>query len=450
MNPTSSPAAPHRGDPKRAATSAWIGSALEYYDFFIYGTASALVFGKVFFASQDPIIGTALAVATFGVGYLARPLGALVLGHIGDRHGRKRVLVFTVMLMGAATFLIGCLPTYAQIGPAAPVLLVLLRLLQGFSAGGEQSGANSMSLEHAGDHRRAYVTSFTMSGTQAGQILATSAFIPVALMPEEQLLAWGWRIPFWASFIVVIAAMIIRRKLKETPVFETAVKADSKLPLTMLMTGHWRTVVRVIAAATIASVSTIFTVYALSFGANVIGLDRTTLLWVGVLSNVIALIAIPLWARLSDRVGRKPVFLLGSIGCAVLMFAYLWAISTGNYPLIFLVGLLMFGVVHSATAGVWPALYAEWFPAEVRLSGTALGTQIGFAIAGFAPTIAVAVAGNGADAWLPVAAITAGFCLINIIAVATGRETYKTPIEELGRHGRRSPDANAAEPDMAK
>ncbi|MBN9793020.1 MULTISPECIES: MFS transporter [unclassified Pseudonocardia] len=436
MSQQSSAAAPSapQAQPKRAALAAWIGSALEYYDFFIYGTAAALVFNKVFFPDSSPATGTLLALATFGVGYLARPLGAFVLGHIGDRFGRKRVLVATVMLMGAATFVIGCLPSYGSIGIAAPIILVAMRLLQGFSAGGEQAGANSMTLEHAPDHQRAYYTSFTLSGTQFGQILATAVFLPIALLPEEDLLSWGWRVPFWLSFVVVLVALFIRRSLHETPVFEQQrqEQGESVSPLVELGRNHLGSVVRVVAAATIATVSTIFTVYALSYAVNTVGLSRSAMLWVGVLANVLALFALPLFARLADRIGRKPVFIGGSIGCAVLMFAYLGAISTGNYVLIFVVGLLMFGIVHSATGGVWPSFYGEMFPARVRLSGTAVGTQIGFAVAGFAPSIAAALAGpDGAD-WLPVACFVAAICAVNVIAVATGPDHYRTPTSELG------------------
>jgi len=411
--------------------AAWIGSALEYYDFFIYGTAAALVFNKVFFADSDPATGTLLAVATFGVGYAARPVGAFVLGHVGDRFGRKKVLVLTLLLMGVATFLVGCLPTYGQVGVLAPVLLVVLRLLQGLSASGEQAGANSMTLEHAPPHRRAYYTSFTLSGTQAGQIIATAAFLPVAALPEDDLLSWGWRVPFLASAVVVLVGYLIRRRLAETPVFEQQ-ESVSRLPVVELFRDHWRDVLRVVLASVIASVSTIFTVYALSFAVNTVGLAQTPMLWVGVLANVVALAALPLCAMLADRIGRKPVFIAGSVGCAILMFAYLGAIAAGSYPLIFVVGIVMFGLVYSATNGIWPSFYGEMFTARVRLSGMAVGTQVGFAIAGFSPTIAAAVDGADGSSWVPVAIFTAVLCLVNVLAVATARETVRVPTEQLG------------------
>jgi MFS family permease len=423
-----------QGKPRKAAVAAWIGSALEYYDFFIYGTAAALVFNKIFFPSSSPATGTLLALATFGVGYLARPVGAFVLGHIGDKFGRKRVLVTTLLMMGGSTFLVGCLPTYDQVGLLAPILLVVLRLMQGFSVSGEQAGANSMTLEHAPEGRRAYYTSFTLNGTQAGQIIATAIFLPIAALPEEQLLSWGWRVPFWLSVFVAVVGVVIRRTLEETPAFEQEVATNTvaKMPLAVLFREQWRDVLRVVVAAIIASVSTIFTVHALSYAVNTMGLERSPMLWVGVLANVAAVITIPLWGKLSDRIGRKPVFIGGSLGCAVLMFAYLWSISAGDYFLIFLAGILMFGVVHSATSAVWPSFYGEMFTTRVRLSGMAIGTQIGFAIAGFAPTVATAVAGTGPESWLGVSVITAVVCLINVAAVATARETYRVPTDQLG------------------
>jgi len=241
---------------------------------------------------------------------------------------------------------------------------------------------------------------------------------------------------------MVVVGYVIRRRLNETPVFEheVATREVARLPLAELLRDYWADVLRVIVAALIASVSTIFTVYALSYAVNTVGLSRTPMLWVGVLANVAAVISIPLWARLADRIGRKPLFIGGSLGCAVLIFAYLGAIAAGNYVLVFVVGILMFGVVYTAANAVWPSFYGEMFNARVRMSGTAIGTQIGFAISGFLPTIATAVGGSGKGAWLGVSLFTAGLCVVNVIAVATGRETYRVPTGQLGiKHGKATP-----------
>jgi MFS family permease len=421
------------GRSRATAVGACIGSALEYYDFFIYGSAAALIFPKVFFSSADPTTATLTSLATFGVAYAARPVGALVLGHVGDRLGRRRIMVFTVALMGLATFLIGCLPTYKQIGGAAPALLVALRVLQGLSAAGEQAGANSMSLEHAPPGRRGFFTSFTLIGTQAGQVVATLVFIPVASMHEQALLGWGWRIPFLASAVVTVAAYLIRRRLDETPEFEQAAREGRlvRLPLAELLRHHWADVLRVILASTIATASTIFSVWALDFGATQEHLDKSTLLWVGVAANVVALAAIPLLAGLSDRIGRKPVFVLGAFGSAVMVYPYIWSMTTKSYPLVFLFGVLFFGVVYSAANGVWPSLYGEMFSTRVRLSGMAIGTQIGFAVAGFAVTFAAQI--QSAHGWVGVATFTAVICAIAGVAALTARETFRVPTAQLGQ-----------------
>ncbi|MFG2435958.1 MFS transporter [Streptomyces sp. NPDC048508] len=439
MSDPATPLTAPPGQPKKAATAAWIGSALEYYDFFIYGSAAALIFPKVFFDDSDPADATLLSLATFGVAYAARPVGALFLGHFGDRVGRKKIMVFTLILMGLSTFLIGCLPTRDQVGGLAPVLLVLCRVLQGISAAGEQAGANSMTLEHAPPGRRGFFTSFTLSGTQGGQLLATLVFLPIAALPEDQLLSWGWRVPFWASVAVAVVGYVIRRTLQETPAFtrQAATEGVVKLPLGVLFRDHWADVLRVVAGALIASVSTIFTVWALAYGtSDAVGLSRTQMLWVGALANVVALGAIPAWATLSDRIGRRPVYLIGAAGSAVLMTAYLWAISTGSYALVMLFGILAFGVVYSAANGVWPSFYGEMFSTRVRLSGMAIGTQIGFAVAGFAVTFAARIAGPDGDDWSAVALFTAALCVPPVLAVLTARETHKVPTEHLGERPR--------------
>jgi MFS family permease len=426
---------PHTPAARKAALASWIGSAVEYYDFFIYGTAAALVFGKIFFSSMDPRMGTIAAFATFGVAYVTRPIGAFVLGHIGDKFGRKKVLTFTLLLMGVSTFLVGLLPTYGQVGIAAPIMLVILRLLQGISAAGEQAGANSMTLEHAPAHRRAFFTSFTLSGTQAGLILATLVFIPISALPEDQLLSWGWRIPFFLSAIVVMVGFWVRRTLPETPAFveEEAKSATPKLPIVELFSRHKAEVLRVVFAALVSVVSTIFSVFTLSYAVNTVHIPRATMLTVLVLANVVALGAIPMWASISDRVGRKPIFILGALGSAALIWPYMWAISTGDIALIFTFGILLSGVVYSAANGVWPAMYGEMFDTRVRLSGMAIGTQIGFALGGFAPAISSALLGEGPNGWMPVALFTTAAAVVSAVSALTARETYQVPMNQLGR-----------------
>jgi MFS family permease len=438
-----------RKTPRKAALASAIGSVLEYYDFFIYGTAAALVFGKVFFPDSDPATGTLLSFATYGVGYVARPVGAFFMGHLGDRYGRKRVLVLTIVMMGLCTFLVGCLPTYSDIGVWAPALLVALRLMQGFSASGEQSGGNSLSLEHAPDERRAFFSSFTLTGTQAGLVIATAIWLPIGAMPEHDLLSWGWRIPFWLSAVVVVAGVLIRRQLDETPAFETALREGEieRAPVGELLRDHRSGVVRVTLVALGSTVSTIFAVYALSFAVDGNGLDKTTMLWVAIVTNVVALAAIPAWAALADRVGRKPVLITGTLSSGALMFAYLAAINSRSYVLIFLSAIAMSGLAYSAFNGVQPALYGEMFPTKVRLSGMAIGTQIGYAIGGFAPTAAAAIDSSG---WGPVALYVLAFSVIAAIAAATAQETARLPLRHLDEsRARRLTEASVASETIA-
>jgi MFS family permease len=421
--------------PQRAALVSFVGSMLEYYDFFIYGTAAALIFPKVFFVNVDPATGTVLALLSFGIGYIARPIGAVILGHFGDRIGRKTVLVVTLVLMGGSTLAIGLLPDARMIGSAAPLLLTLLRLLQGLSAAGEQSGSNSLTLEHSDGGRRAFFTSWTLSGTQAGAILATLVFIPVAAMPEQQLLSWGWRIPFLLSFVVLVVAYLVRRTMPETPAF-TDLKARAtvaRFPVVALLRDFWPDVLRVIVCALIATVSTVTAVFALGYATSKFGVPRTTMLWAGVLANATALVAQPFWAILADRIGRKPVFIGGVLGCAVLIFPYFVAITTANSAAIVAATLVLSGIVYAAPNAIWPSFYAEMFETRVRYSGTAIGTQLGFLAAGFTPVISQSLLGDGPTGWIPVAVFIAGCCVISAAAAATARETHTVGIEDLGK-----------------
>ena len=274
-------------------------------------------------------------------------------------------------------------------------------------------------------------------------MVATALWLPLGSLPDNQLDSWGWRIPFWLSAIVTVAGLIIRRRLTEAPAFQQ-VEAEEKqprLPLAPLLAAHWPNVVRVAFGGLASTVSTIVAVYALAFAVKTVGLDDTTMLWVVISANLVALAAIPLWAKLADRVGRRPVFIFGALGSGALMFAYLAAIAGGSYVLIFIVGIAMSGVVYSAQNGIWPSLYGEMFPTRVRLSGMAIGTQIGFALGGFAPTVADWIAGDGTNGWVPVAAMTFGASVLAAIAILTAKETAHLSLAEIDGL---APDAAAA------
>lgn len=418
--------------PRKAALASFMGSAVEYYDFFVFGSAAALIFPTVFFPNDDSS-ALVMSFATFAFAYVARPFGAVILGHFGDRIGRQKVLMFTLLLMGASTFLIGCLPTFDQIGWAAPVLLVVARLMQGLSAAGEQAGASSLSLEHAPDHQRSFFTSWTLTGTQGGQILAALVFIPVVALPDDIKYSIGWRIPFWLSAVVVIVAYFIRRSLHEPPAFAEA-KANNEIaqvPFVALMKGHWADVLRVIACAFIAAVSTVFGNLAIAYGTEV-GVNESITLWLVVVANVVALFTQPMFGRLSDRIGRKPVFIYGALSSAALMPFYLLSMSADNELLTFALAVATFSFGYAAANATWPSFYGEMFPAKVRFSGMAIGTQLGFLMAGFAPTIVTALGGVQEGGWVVTAGFTAVIAIIAAVAASTARETRDVPTDLLG------------------
>ena len=421
--------------PRTAAISSWVGSALEYYDFFIYGTAAALVFPKIFFPAGNPAAATIASLATFGVAYVARPVGSFIFGHLGDTIGRKKVLVITLFGMGTATFLIGLMPTYDQIGFAAPILLLILRLCQGLAVSGEQSSASSTSLEHAPANRRAFFTSFTLAGTQGGNILASAAFLPIAALPEPALLSWGWRIPFLLSAVVMLVGWLIRRNLGESPAFEEEQEHDDvpKAPLKALFRNYTPDVFKVLFAALASVNSTLFGQFALAYGVNTMGMSRSTFLWLAIVVNAIALFAIPAAGYLADRFGRKPVYVIGMIGVAVTLWPFLWAVSQRNVALVFVFGILMVSICYSGYAGSAFALWNEQFDTKVRMSGVAVGTQFGFALGGFAPAIAAALAGPKLTDWVPVAVFGSVTAVIALVSVLTMRETYRTPLYDLGK-----------------
>ncbi|HET7398644.1 MAG TPA: MFS transporter [Intrasporangium sp.] len=418
---------------KKAALAAFLGGALEYYDFFLYATAASLIFGKLFFPSTDSTVAQLSSFATLGVAYVARPFGAIVFGHLGDRIGRKNTMVLTLVLMGASTFLIGLLPTYAQVGALAPTLLVVLRLLQGLSAGAETAGASSLTMEESPVGRRGFFPSFTISGISAGIVIASLAFLPVASMNEADRLSWGWRVPFWASVLVLAVAFVVRRALEEPEVFEDKAQHNDlvKLPLTEMFRTHPIQFLQVAAMSFETVTNTFMQSFGLAYAVSV-GVPTRTMLWVSVVGNLCAVATQPLFARLSDRVGRKPVFIAGVLGSAVMIFLYFRSISTGNLPVIFVTSTLITAGTYAMSNGIYPAWFPELFNVRVRYTGVAIALQVGILCAGFTPLLGTALVGSDKSHWLPAAWIVAGSSLIAVIGALTARETHATPLAELG------------------
>jgi MFS family permease len=425
---------------KKAAASGWIGSALEYYDFFIYATAAALIFPQIFFPKGDPKTAIIASLATYGVGYVARPIGAFVLGHLGDTHGRKNVLLWCMFMMGFSTIGVGLLPTYDQVGLMAPALLVLLRLIQGFAVAGEISGASSMILEHAPFGRRGFFASFTLQGVQAGQILAAAVFLPLAhYMPVEQFNSWGWRIPFLLSFVVIIAGWIIRREVHETPAFKEELRQQGRARSPVVDAFKYSTpdMLRVVCMALMNVIPVVATIFGAAYAvqpAYGVGFAKDVYLWIPVVGNIVAVLVIPYVGDLSDRIGRKPPIILGSLLAGLFAFANLYAISIKNVPFAFVMSLLMWGVVYQGYNAVFPSFYPELFPTRTRVSAMAIAQNVGTAITAMLPALFTAVAPPGADnIWLTVGAIAFGITVIAALAALTARETYRIHMNDLGQ-----------------
>ncbi|WP_079436270.1 MFS transporter [Zoogloea sp. LCSB751] len=424
---------------KKATASGWIGSVLEYYDFFIYATAASLIFPQVFFPQGDPQIAIVASLATYGVGYVARPIGAFVLGHWGDTHGRKQVLLICMFLMGISTMAVGLLPTYDQVGLLAPTLLVLLRLVQGFAVAGEISGASSMILEHAPFGRRGFYASFTLQGVQAGQILAAAVFLPLAyFMPTEAFNSWGWRIPFLMSFVVIIAGYIIRREVDETPAFAQETKKGEipKAPVIQAIRENWRDMLRVMCASLMNVIPVVATIFGAAYAVQPgygIGFSKDVYLWIPVLGNCLAVLVIPIVGNLSDKIGRRPLIIGGSLGAGLLSFGYLYAISIHSVPLAIVMSLLMWGLVYQGYNAIFPSFYPEMFPTRTRVSAMAISQNLGTMVTAMLPAVFATVAPPGSsNIPVTVGSITLGVTVIAAIAVWTARETSRVRMHDLG------------------
>jgi MHS family shikimate/dehydroshikimate transporter-like MFS transporter len=426
-----------RAKGRQVLMSSFIGSVVEWYDFLLYGTAAALVFGQVFFVQLDPAVGLLASFSTLAVGYLSRPLGGIVFGHFGDRIGRKKMLMITIVLMGAASTLIGLLPTYEQIGVAAPILLVLLRLIQGFAVGGEWGGAVLMTLEHSAAKKRGAWSSVAQMGAPAGTLLSSGILALMTLLPKEQFLAWGWRVPFLLSVVLLVVAVWIRRKVSESPVFEearkqAAITPGSRIPiLEVLKHNKARVALAVLIGLGPFVHNGVVLAFVIAYSQK-IGISSTTALVGNLLSAVVTIFTLPLFAALSDRVGRRPVTLWAGVLLAVNAFVLFGLVNTGNAAL-YLVTIVTSGVIHSAMYGPMAAFMAEMFGTGTRYTGTSLGYQLASVVGGgFGPLIAASLLalGGGAPNTIYISMFIAASCMATVVAAYFVSETNRRDLTQ--------------------
>jgi MFS transporter, MHS family, shikimate and dehydroshikimate transport protein len=381
-----------RSSIRQVVGASFVGTALEWYDYFIYGTAAALVFPELFFPGFSPLAGTLASFATFAVGFFVRPLGAVFFGHYGDRVGRKAVLVTTLLVMGIATFLIGVLPTFETIGILGAVGLVVLRLFQGFAVGGEWGGAVLMAVEHSPADRRGFHGSWPQMGAPAGLVLSTAVFAAFAALPEQQFLSWGWRVPFLLSFVLLLVGLYIRLRITETPIFSHVKEThtEARAPIIDVVRSYPKN----IALGTGARISIdvayyIFAVYTLSYVTEQLGLPSNTVLVGLLIAGAIEILTIPFFGSLSDRVGQRQVFIGGAVFLALFALPYFWMLNTRTSVLIWLALVLGLSVGHAAAYGPMASFIARLFEGRVRYSGTSLSYQLAGILGGaLAPSVA--------------------------------------------------------------
>jgi len=381
---------------RNVTVSSMVGTAIEWYDFYVYGTASALVFGALFFTTLDPLAGTIAAFGTFAVGFLARPIGAAVFGHFGDRLGRKRMLVFSLLGMSSATILVGLLPTYAQIGIWAPILLTLFRLVQGFCVGGEWGGATLLSVEHAPAGRKNLAGALVQVGSPMGLVISTIVVAIFSGLPGHAFLAWGWRIPFLFSAVLVVIGLFIRLRVTESPEFEKLKKGGATTKMPLLRAFH-TSPVQILGGILLTCGPFVyfyfFTTFLLTFGLNKLHFDRQFLLIVVAVSSAIEIFTLPLAGTLADRVGRNKVFLIGAIGLTVFAFPMVGLLVAfpGNVAVILAVIIVGITIIHPLTYALLSAMFVDLFSPEIRYTGISLAFQLGGVVGGFSPLIFTAM-----------------------------------------------------------
>lgn len=402
---------------------------MEWYDFYLFGTAAALVFGRLFFPSSSPAAGTLAAFAAFAVGFISRPIGAVIFGHVGDRIGRKYALLATAALMGVGTFMIGVLPTYETIGVWAPILLVVLRLLQGLGIGGEWGGAALIALEHAPSGRRGLVGSFPQMGTPAGLLISTGAFALATLLPGDTFLAWGWRLPFLLSVVFLAPALYIRSRVEETPAFRAMKEADAPATVPVLdLFRHSRRNMLLATGARLADAATfnVINVFGIAYAAAQLGVSRGLMLTGFVIAAAVEIPAVPLIGMLSDRIGRRPVYLAGIAFSGLFIFAYFPLLQHNTPTSVYLAIVLALAVGTSLMYAIQSSFFSELFGPSVRYTGISVAYQLS-ALVGGAPTplIAAALVGWAGGAWWPVALYLLAVCGVSFVCVCMLAETSR-------------------------
>jgi MFS family permease len=429
-------AAPNQA--RKAGIAALVGTTLEWYDFLIYGTAAALVLNSQFFPNADATTGTLAAFATYAIGFLARPLGGIVLGNMGDKVGRKKMLILTIVLMGVATTLIGVLPNYAAIGMWAPILLILLRLLQGFGAGGEYAGAVVLSVEHGDQKRRGLAGAWAPTGFALATLLSTGVYQLATLMPDDAFQSWGWRVPFLLGSVLLAVGYFIRRNIDETEAYENAVQAESagvaqetKIPVLESIRRSPRSFLVVIGARMAENgFAYLFPVFAVGFAVNTLGVERSTTLLAVVIASAVQLVFIPIWAHLSDRIGRRPVYAGGALLSLLWLVPFFLLLETLSAPLLTLGFVVGLGILYPAMLAPQAAYFAELFDTRTRLSGFAFAREIGSVLAGgFLPLIATALIAAFGHWWVIVVYLGI-LTVLTLVALVYGPETNRREIIE--------------------
>jgi MHS family shikimate/dehydroshikimate transporter-like MFS transporter len=427
-----SSADPASGSLRRVVLASFIGTAVEWYDFFLYNTAAALVFDKLFFPSLAPANATLAAFATYSVGFFARPLGGVIFGHFGDRLGRKSMLVITLMMMGISTFLVGLVPTYESIGAGAPLLLVILRFVQGFGVGGEWGGAVLMAAEHSPQRNRGLSASWAQAGVPAGLILANGVFAACSRLTGDQFIAWGWRIPFLLGIGLVGVGLFIRLKVLETPAFSKVRETSSlaRIPILEVLRTHPRNVVLAMGARFAENVSFyVFTAWILTYVTVQLGLPKNVALQGLLAASAVEFLTIPAFGALSDRLGRRPVYMMGAVLTGLLAFPFFWLVDLRSVPVIWLSLMVVLGVAHAAMYGPQAAFFSELFGANVRYSGASLGYQLSSALAGgLAPIIAGGLLRLSHDRPWSVALYLVVSSLITLVSVFLASETSRSDL----------------------